>query len=86
MTYISTQKPDSPAPQSMSLEELKQGLLDLAIERTESIAHSELVKILTTVGNRLTLFEANQVLSLIPAKNGIIEISALISALEETSE
>ncbi|KAI5167102.1 hypothetical protein NEIG_00993 [Nematocida sp. ERTm5] len=86
MVYVSTQKPSTPIEQSMTLEELKQGLLEIAIDQTEKISRSELIKIITTVGDKLTLTEANQVLSLIPTVNGIIEISSLVSHLQSNSE
>lgn len=86
MVYISTQKPTEPTEQRMSLDELKQGLLELALEGTERITRSELVKMLTTIGNTLTTIEANQVLSLIPTVNGLIEVPLLIKELEESTE
>lgn len=70
----------------MSLDELSAGLLDITIDGTGTISRSELVKIITTVGNKFTMAEANQVLSLIPTKNGHIEISDIISALETVQE
>ncbi|EHY64994.1 hypothetical protein NERG_02050 [Nematocida ausubeli] len=86
MTYVSTQKPDAPVEQSMSLEELKQGLLEITTKGTERISRSELIKIITTMGDKLTLTEATQVLSLIPTVNGVIEISSLIDKLHGTFE
>ncbi|KAH9387418.1 uncharacterized protein NEMAJ01_2314 [Nematocida major] len=85
MSYVST-KPEPPAENTMTLEELKQGLLELSVEGTEKILRSELIKLITTVGNKLTLNEANQVLSLIPTANGAIDISELISRVQNIAE
>lgn len=86
MKLVHTEKPGAISGEEMSLDALKTGLMDIAVDSTGTILRSELVKIITTVGNKLTMTEANQVLSLITTKNGLIEISDLINALRATEE
>ncbi|KAI5180002.1 hypothetical protein NEOKW01_0331 [Nematocida sp. AWRm80] len=81
MTYISTQREAGVERGEMTYEELKRSLSELSPDGPVKISREELVKMITTTGDKLSITEANQVLSLIPKEEGYFNIEDLLKAL-----
>ncbi|KAI5187456.1 hypothetical protein NEHOM01_2192 [Nematocida homosporus] len=84
MTYVSTQKTQFTPSQDIASADIKQGLLEVAGNNAGKISREELLKMITTIGDKFTTSDANLALSLIPKENGWIDIEQLTDLLFQT--
>ncbi|KAI5171472.1 hypothetical protein NEFER03_0794 [Nematocida sp. LUAm3] len=80
MTYISMQE-DHQETQEMTKDEVRRGLMEISLNNSGILQRDELFKLLTSSGQKFTPKEANLAISLLPKKDGAIEVSALVEAL-----